>query len=78
MAVFKNDTSLIGYADKALQLVNSSIDADGWLQNAVNPITFYEPLPVGQRSPEGQAFVLLLESARRAFSAFVTKRTSRS
>lgn len=74
MAVFKNDTSLIGFADKALRLVNSSIDADGWLQNTVDPITFYDPLPIGKHSPEGQAFVLLLESARRAFFAFVKKR----
>lgn len=31
MAVFKNDTSLIPSASRALKLVKNNVDADGWL-----------------------------------------------
>ncbi|KAE9405940.1 hypothetical protein BT96DRAFT_963680 [Gymnopus androsaceus JB14] len=37
MAVYSNDTSLIPYADKAFQLVQNSIDPNGWLRNTVDP-----------------------------------------
>ncbi|KDR83455.1 hypothetical protein GALMADRAFT_274901 [Galerina marginata CBS 339.88] len=72
MAIFKNDTSLISPANRALHLIKNSLQ-DGWLQNTVDPVTFHGPLPSGKHSPEGQAFVLLLQAAWQAFSAFETK-----
>ena len=70
MAVFRNDTSLIPSASRALKLVKNNVDADGWLQNTVNPITFHDPLPTAEHSPEGhdQAFILLLQAAWHSFS----------
>jgi hypothetical protein len=67
MAVFRNDTSLIPSANRALKLVKNNVDADGWLKNTVNPITFHDPLPTAERSPEGQAFILLLQVAWHSF-----------
>ncbi|KAJ3867658.1 Six-hairpin glycosidase [Lentinula novae-zelandiae] len=63
MAVFTNDTSLIPNADKAFQLVESNIDGDGWLRDTVDPETFDSPSAADSASPEGQAFVLLLQAA---------------
>ncbi|KAF9045966.1 Six-hairpin glycosidase [Hymenopellis radicata] len=65
MAVYTNDTSLISYADKALQLIVDSIDENGWLQNTVDPYTFTTATVEGGSSPEGQAFVVLLDAAHR-------------
>ncbi len=65
MAVYTNDTSLIPYADKALQVIVDSIDEDGWLQNTVDPYTFTTATVEGGYSPEGQAFVVLLDAAHR-------------
>lgn len=67
MAVFRNDTSLIPAANRALKLVKNNVDGDGWLQNTVNPITFRDPLPTTEHSPEGQAFLLLLQAAWHSF-----------
>jgi len=47
----------------ALQLVQDSIDDQGWLLNTVDPLTFSSPSAPGQHTPEGQSFVLLLEAA---------------
>lgn len=66
MATFTNNTSLLPYANKALNLVKSSIDNDGWLFGTTDPYTFHTPSPPTQHSPEGQAFVLLLHAAWRA------------
>ncbi|KAJ3810077.1 Six-hairpin glycosidase [Lentinula aff. lateritia] len=63
MAVYTNDTSLIPNADKAFQLVESNIDGDGWLRATVDPETFDSPSAADSASPEGQAFVLLLQAA---------------
>ncbi|KAJ3906046.1 Six-hairpin glycosidase [Lentinula edodes] len=63
MAVYTNDTSLIPNADKAFQLVESNIDGDGWLRDTVDPETFDSPSAADSASPEGQAFVLLLQAA---------------
>ena len=68
IAVFRNNTSLIPSASRALKLVKNNVDADGWLQNTVNPITFHDPLPTAEHSPEGQAFILLLQAAWHSFS----------
>ncbi|CAE6426019.1 unnamed protein product [Rhizoctonia solani] len=59
-----NIDSAIASAARARTLVSRSIDADGWLQNVVDPWNF--PLR-GSRSAEGQAFVLSLEAAYRDY-----------
>ncbi|KAL1762590.1 Six-hairpin glycosidase-like protein [Schizophyllum commune] len=69
MAAFDGDTSLNRAANRALSLVESSMDDDGWLQNVVDPYTFSSRLPDGEHSPEAQAFVLLLHSAWRDYAA---------
>ncbi|KAJ4472166.1 hypothetical protein J3R30DRAFT_3523762, partial [Lentinula aciculospora] len=71
MAVYSNDTSLIPYADKAFQLVQSNIDEYGWLRNTVDPETFDSPSATNSSSPEGQAFVLLLQAAYRDYAESV-------
>ncbi|KIK65589.1 hypothetical protein GYMLUDRAFT_219758 [Collybiopsis luxurians FD-317 M1] len=71
MTVYSNDTSLILYADKAFHLVQNSIDGDGWLRNTVDPETFNTPTAANSSSPEGQAFVLLLQAAYRDYAASV-------
>jgi hypothetical protein len=76
MAVFPKNTSLIEPAIRALSIVKEHVDVDGWLQNTTDPITFQTPLPAGQHSPEGQAFVLLLQAAWQAFSQFISKNKS--
>jgi hypothetical protein len=50
-------------AIRALQLVQHSIDDQGWLFNMVDPLMFLLASPPGQHSPKGQSFVLLLEAA---------------
>lgn len=54
-------------ADRAFALVKNSIDQDGWLFPVVDPYGFTNP---GSRSPEGQAFVLMLQAAYRDFQSF--------
>lgn len=53
---------LIPHADSARQLIAQRIDADGWLTQVVDPYSFSGQ---GTNSPEGQAFVLLMEAAHR-------------
>ncbi|KAL9712558.1 hypothetical protein Ac2012v2_003795 [Leucoagaricus gongylophorus] len=67
MATIHNTTNFTIAAGKALQLIQDSVDDQGWLGNATDPYTFYKPLPAGRPSPEGQAFVLLLQAAWQAF-----------
>lgn len=74
MAAFTNDTSQIPAANKALKLIKNSIDADGWLQDTVNPYTFHTPTEQGSHSPESQAFVLLLHSAHKAWNDFISSK----
>ncbi|KAF8897210.1 Six-hairpin glycosidase-like protein [Infundibulicybe gibba] len=73
MAVIAKDASLIPFANKALKLIHSSVDAQGWLQNTVDPLTFNTPSKPGAHSPEGQAFVLLLHAAWRAYAQHISK-----
>ncbi|KAA1465990.1 Six-hairpin glycosidase [Dentipellis sp. KUC8613] len=56
-------------AVRALRLIRASVDADGWLQGTVDPLSFSTPSAPGVHSPEGQSFVLLLHSAWRDFLA---------
>lgn len=69
LAVFKNDATLLSSANRAFKVVKLNVDRNGWLQNVVNPMTFHEPLPPHEHSPEGQAFVLLLQAAWEAVLA---------
>ena len=58
-----NNSTHIQAATLALQLVQDSINDQGWLLNTVDPLSFSSPSAPGQYSPEGQSFVLLLEAA---------------
>lgn len=62
LAVFTSSPRNIKYAIKARKLIHDSIDKDGWLVNVVNPYDWHQ---AGQHSPEGQAFVLMMEAAYR-------------
>ena len=77
LAVIKGDRSAyISNANAAYDFVKSNIDSDGWLRNTVDPLTFYTLSSPNETSPEGQSFVLLLESARRDFQDWVKSDTS--
>jgi len=65
MANYTGNDTLIPYANQALELVDKSIDSEGWLRNTVDPYTFNTASTVDSPSPEAQAFVLLLHSAWR-------------
>jgi rhamnogalacturonyl hydrolase YesR len=49
-------------AEKARRYIVSHVDSDGWLQGVVDPLDWFQ---VGSKSPEGQAFVLMMYSAYR-------------
>lgn len=72
MAVITGDSTLIPFADKALVLIKESVDENGWLRNTVNPYTFTTASTPEENSPEGQAFVLLLQAAWRDWFTFFT------
>lgn len=67
MAYIAGDDTHLNAANRAMALIEKSIDDDGWLQNTVNPYTFSSPNTGENHSPEGQAFVLLLQSAWRDY-----------
>ncbi|KAI9000936.1 Six-hairpin glycosidase [Trametes punicea] len=69
MATLTGNNSHISAANKAYTLIKSSVDSNGWLLNTVDPETFDTPSQPGSHSPEGQAFVLLLQSAYRDYIA---------
>ncbi|EIN10295.1 Six-hairpin glycosidase [Punctularia strigosozonata HHB-11173 SS5] len=71
MATLTNDLTYIPNANLALQLIESSLDSDGWLLNTVDPYTFSRPTASGSHSPEGQAFVLLLHAGWRDYIAWL-------
>lgn len=68
MAILQNGSSRVAPAIRALDIVPKNVDAEGWLQNIVDPISFHSVLPPTEHSLEGQAFVLLLHSAWVAFN----------
>lgn len=63
MAAIRDTAEFIPAANRALGLIQRKLDTQGWLQDATNPYTFDQPLSNGERSPEGQAFILLLHAA---------------
>lgn len=54
---------------QALTANNRHISPDGVLSPVTDPLSFKWELEAGQVSPEGEAFVLLMEAARRDFIA---------
>lgn len=78
MAALTNDTTHVAAANSALRYVAQDLDANGWLQNAVDPVTFTTPMDYadGGNSPEGQAFVLLMHAAWADFVAATTGPTA--
>lgn len=52
-------------ADRARQYIVGQVDSDGWLNGVVNPLNWRQAAPSGVHSPEGQAFVLMLQAAYR-------------
>lgn len=63
LATLTNDTTYVDAAVKAMELVRSSIDAQGWLRGTVDPYTFNIRLNGSgndKGSPEGQAFILMV------------------
>lgn len=75
LAMFTHDFKSIPAANRALRLIQGSIDEDGWLRNTVDPISFHDLNPEGVHSPEGQAFVLLLHAAYEAYTDFIASGT---
>lgn len=69
MAAFDGNTGLNSKANRALSLIEASIDDDGWLLGTVDPYTFTSRTTGETHSPEAQAFVLLLHSAWRDYAA---------
>lgn len=54
-------------ADKARAAIAANINGDGYLTNVVDPNNFGSQ---GDTSPEGQAFVLMMEAAYRDYVAW--------
>ncbi|KZV72199.1 hypothetical protein PENSPDRAFT_683897 [Peniophora sp. CONT] len=67
LAAITGDKTYIPNAEASYELVSQSVDEEGWLNHAVNPLTFDTPLTGDIRSPEGQSFVLSLVAARKAY-----------
>jgi hypothetical protein len=68
MAALTNDKTHLASANNALSFVSQNIDANGWLQNTVNPYSFWTPTAANGHSAEGQAFVLLMHAAWRDYT----------
>ena len=64
LAMITNNTMSIPSADLAFSAILSKIDQGGFLQGVVDPYNFGNE---GTVSPEGQAFVLLLQAAWRDY-----------
>ncbi|KIM83914.1 hypothetical protein PILCRDRAFT_68878 [Piloderma croceum F 1598] len=68
MATLTNNNTYVTSANKALSFVSQNINANGWLQNTVDPYTFWTPTAANGSSAEGQAFVLLMHAAWRDYT----------
>ena len=78
LAVLKNNfATYIANAEAAYNYVSSNIDSDGWLRHTVDPEAFSNLSTTDNPSPEGQSFVLLMESARRDFQDLQVNSVSR-
>jgi hypothetical protein len=67
LAVITGDLTMIGNAEMAFDYIAAHIDDTGMLLGSVDPFNWDTP---DTQSPEGQAFVLLLQSAWRDFEAW--------
>lgn len=67
LAVQTGNEQWIHNAEKAFKWVETQIADDGTLKSVVNPLSWWE---LGAQSPEGQAFVLLLQAAYRDFCKY--------
>lgn len=63
LASFNGNVQHIAAADKAYELIYRSVNSDGWLLNAVDPLLWNVFETPGVWSPEAQSFVILLHSA---------------
>lgn len=74
IAVLQKQYTHIPNAERARKSLfaadGSHIDSDGWLSPVVNPTDFSSQ---GEHSPEGEAFILLLQSAYRDWSTAGSK-----
>jgi hypothetical protein len=62
-----NSSHLLSKADQARKAIyENNIDSQGWLYPVVNPLDWSQE---GSHSPEGQAFVLMMEAAFRDYKA---------
>ncbi|THH13889.1 hypothetical protein EW146_g6382 [Bondarzewia mesenterica] len=52
MATLTGNLTHVKAADKALKLIDDSVDSEGWLQGTVDPLTFNSPSAAGNHSPE--------------------------
>ncbi|KAJ2915034.1 hypothetical protein MD484_g5402, partial [Candolleomyces efflorescens] len=75
LATITHDFKSIPAANRALVLIQDSINANGWLENTVDPIKFHALNPKGTYSPEGQAFVLLLYAGSTSSPTTVASNT---
>lgn len=66
LAKITGDSSQVPKADKAFAYIQTQIrQDDGLLLNVVDPLNWGQ---MGNESPEGQSFVLLLQAAWRDFN----------
>jgi len=67
LAVLTGDESMIYNAKQAFDYIETQISEDGTLTKVVDPFNWSTP---GTQSPEGQAFVLLLQAAWRDYTSW--------
>jgi hypothetical protein len=65
LAMITRDKTYIPHATRALLFLKGRVDSEGWLVDVVDPLRFNVP---GERSPEAQAFILLLQAAWRDYT----------
>ncbi|GAA5957345.1 hypothetical protein JCM8115_006963 [Rhodotorula mucilaginosa] len=72
LAQLTGDTSFVSKADTVRTAVFAAVDrSTGWLAPVVNPLSFKAQ---ANQSPEGEAFVLLLQAAYRDYAAGASAR----
>jgi len=71
LAVLTGDCDMVSNAEKAFDYIATKIASDGTLQQTVDP--FHWDI-LGTQSPEGQAFVLLLQAAYRDYECWKKSR----
>lgn len=72
LAVLTGDCAMVPNAEKAFDYIATKIASDGTLRQTVDP--FHWDI-IGTPSPEGQAFVLLLQAAYRDYECWKKSRS---